>query len=298
MDLVIFNHNSVTSWEKPEFPLLTSLPHLGDEAFVVSELLPAVDYGMLALIGAFPERVAAFFLRRSYYDRGQNEKKEYRKVEEEYRKRVEERRLERKREFELGKLEARQKTENETRIREASHKEKEARLRAEEEARPTAEEEARPTAEEETRLKAEEKTRLKAEEEANSVEEIRKAEEERRVNEIIALEEEMKLEKGKWHVNEQMRHVQEEHKARMKAEEQEKKEDEEKGLSRDSSNVPLISAEDGTYEEKEETPVDMIKDKAKGDINPVILSKETLDLEDNEIEEEKNQNCLRENSKN
>ncbi|GFS33299.1 hypothetical protein TNIN_221581 [Trichonephila inaurata madagascariensis] len=48
--------------------------------------------------------------------------------------------------------------------------------------------------------------------------------------------------------------------------------EEEKDLSRDSSHVPLISAEDETYEEKEETLADVIKD--KGDINPVILSKE------------------------
>ncbi|GFY37065.1 uncharacterized protein TNIN_349781 [Trichonephila inaurata madagascariensis] len=60
--------------------------------------------------------------------------------------------------------------------------------------------------------------------------------------------------------------------------------EEEKSLSRNSSNVPLISAEDETYEEKEGTPVDVIKDKAKGDINPVILSKERGDLDDDEIE--------------
>ncbi|PRD27301.1 UNVERIFIED_CONTAM: hypothetical protein NCL1_35732 [Trichonephila clavipes] len=38
---------------------------------------------------------------------------------------------------------------------------------------------------------------------------------------------------------------------------------EEKGLSRESSNVPLISADDEMYEEKEEKPVNVIKDKAK-----------------------------------
>ncbi|GFX77100.1 hypothetical protein TNCV_1073001 [Trichonephila clavipes] len=36
-------------------------------------------------------------------------------------------------------------------------------------------------------------------------------------------------------------------------------------------NVPLISAEDETYEEKEKTPVDVIQDKAKDDLNPIIL---------------------------
>ncbi|GFR19808.1 splicing factor 3B subunit 2 [Trichonephila clavata] len=40
-------------------------------------------------------------------------------------------------------------------------------------------------------------------------------------------------------------------------------------------------------EGKEETPVDVIRDKVKDDINPAILSKETLDLEDDKIEEER-----------
>ncbi|GFY41164.1 hypothetical protein TNIN_220311 [Trichonephila inaurata madagascariensis] len=56
---------------------------------------------------------------------------------------------------------------------------------------------------------------------------------------------------------------------------------------KDLSNVPLISAEDEAYEEKEETLVDAIKDKAKGNINPVILGRERADLDDDEIEEEK-----------
>ncbi|GFQ98371.1 uncharacterized protein TNCT_60441 [Trichonephila clavata] len=62
---------------------------------------------------------------------------------------------------------------------------------------------------------------------------------------------------------------------------------EEKDLSRDSSKMPLISTDDKLYEEKEEAPVDVIREKVKDDINPAILSKETLDLEDDEIEEEK-----------
>ncbi|GFY38943.1 hypothetical protein TNIN_248711 [Trichonephila inaurata madagascariensis] len=62
--------------------------------------------------------------------------------------------------------------------------------------------------------------------------------------------------------------------------------EEEKGLSRDSANVPPISAEDETYGGKEGTPVDVRKDKAKGGVNPVILSKERRDLDDDEIEEE------------
>ncbi|GFQ66396.1 splicing factor 3B subunit 2 [Trichonephila clavata] len=60
-----------------------------------------------------------------------------------------------------------------------------------------------------------------------------------------------------------------------------------KGLSRDSSKVPLIPANNEMCEGKEETPVDVIRDKVKDDINPAIFSKETLDLEDDEIEEEK-----------
>ncbi|GFY73215.1 hypothetical protein TNIN_469041 [Trichonephila inaurata madagascariensis] len=59
--------------------------------------------------------------------------------------------------------------------------------------------------------------------------------------------------------------------------------EEEKGLSK----VPLISSEDETYEEKEETPIDERKNKAKGDVNPVILNKERVDLDDDEIKEEK-----------
>ncbi|GFQ92563.1 uncharacterized protein TNCT_469711 [Trichonephila clavata] len=47
---------------------------------------------------------------------------------------------------------------------------------------------------------------------------------------------------------------------------------EEKSLSRDSFNVPPISADDEMYEEKEETSVDVIKDKAKEDVNPVYVN--------------------------
>ncbi|GFT14186.1 hypothetical protein TNCV_2677271 [Trichonephila clavipes] len=68
----------------------------------------------------------------------------------------------------------------------------------------------------ETRLKVEVEDGLKADEEAKAVEEGRKLEEERRMNEIIALEEEMRLKNERWLVEEQMRHVQEEHKTSMK----------------------------------------------------------------------------------
>ncbi|GFQ98123.1 uncharacterized protein TNCT_390351 [Trichonephila clavata] len=47
---------------------------------------------------------------------------------------------------------------------------------------------------------------------------------------------------------------------------------EEKHLSRDSFNVPPISADDEMYEEKEETSVDVIKDIAKEDVNPVCVN--------------------------
>ncbi|GFS58534.1 glutathione hydrolase 1 proenzyme, partial [Trichonephila inaurata madagascariensis] len=117
---------------------------------------------------------------------------------------------EREQELELARREARRKIENETRIREARHKEMEARLKAE----------TRLKTGEQARLKAGVEASLKAEEEAKSVEERRKMEEERRMNEIIAWEEEMRLKKEIWLVEEQMRHVQEEHKMRMKAEEQ------------------------------------------------------------------------------
>ncbi|GFS52941.1 hypothetical protein TNCV_330891 [Trichonephila clavipes] len=68
----------------------------------------------------------------------------------------------------------------------------------------------------ETRLKVEVEDRLKADEEAKAVEDERKMGKERRMNEIIALEEEMRLKKERWPVEEQMRHVQEEHETSMK----------------------------------------------------------------------------------
>ncbi|GFR02315.1 hypothetical protein TNCT_348081 [Trichonephila clavata] len=58
-----------------------------------------------------------------------------------------------------------------------------------------------------------------------------------------------------------------------------------KGLSRDSSRVPLIPADNEMCEGKEETPIDVIRDEVKDDINPAILNKETLDLEYDESEE-------------
>ncbi|GFY56727.1 retrovirus-related Pol polyprotein from transposon opus [Trichonephila inaurata madagascariensis] len=72
--------------------------------------------------------------------------------------------------IEFRKEGLRKETENETRIREAMHNEKE-----------------------QARLKAEVEARLKAEVETKAVEERRRMEEERRMIEIIALEEEMRL---------------------------------------------------------------------------------------------------------
>ncbi|GFR27517.1 uncharacterized protein TNCT_584931 [Trichonephila clavata] len=47
---------------------------------------------------------------------------------------------------------------------------------------------------------------------------------------------------------------------------------EEKDLSRDSFNVLPISDDDEMHEEKEETSVDVIKDKTKEDVNPVCVN--------------------------
>ncbi|GFQ81944.1 hypothetical protein TNCT_643481 [Trichonephila clavata] len=58
-----------------------------------------------------------------------------------------------------------------------------------------------------------------------------------------------------------------------------------KGLSRDSSKVPLIPADNEMCEGKGETPVDVIRDEVKDYISPAILNKETLGLEYDEIEE-------------
>ncbi|GFQ66755.1 uncharacterized protein TNCT_220541 [Trichonephila clavata] len=159
------------------------------------------------------------------------------------------------------------------------------------------------------------------------------------MNERIALEEETRLEKERWFVQEKMQQVQEKHKRGMKAEKQKclqekrcKRMEEQKqflkqksdedmevpqaiekvlvfkgervqmlsvnpdavaqpvtvvGLSRDSSKVPLIPADKEMCEGKEETPVDVIREEVKDDINPAILKKETLDLEYDEIEAEK-----------
>ncbi|GFY67766.1 hypothetical protein TNIN_246641 [Trichonephila inaurata madagascariensis] len=76
----------------------------------------------------------------------------------------------------------------------------------------------------------------------------------------------MRLKKRKmgWgFLEEQMRSVQEEHKMSLKAEQK---------------CLQEVSAEDETHEEKEETSVNVIKDC----LNPSILSKERVDLDDDE----------------
>ncbi|GFY62115.1 uncharacterized protein TNIN_118591 [Trichonephila inaurata madagascariensis] len=119
----------------------------------------------------------------------------------------------------------RKETENETRIREAMHKE-----------------------EVEARLKAEVEARLKAEEKTKAVEERRRMKEER-MNERIALEEEMIEERKMASGRADTTYVVAQPVAVEK----------EKGLSRNSSNVPPISAEDETYESKEKPKLPMRK---------------------------------------
>ncbi|GFT72507.1 uncharacterized protein TNCV_973781 [Trichonephila clavipes] len=131
----------------------------------------------------------------------------------------------------------------------------------------------------------------------------------------------MRLKKERWLVEEQMRHVQEEHKTSMKEEhkclpeerckrmneenqllneEEEKSSDEdmevtqaiEKVLVPKGGQVQTRSADQYAVaqfvvveKEKEEISVDVIKDKDY--LNPVILSKERIDFDEDEIEEEK-----------
>ncbi|GFT26714.1 hypothetical protein TNCV_3605101 [Trichonephila clavipes] len=89
------------------------------------------------------------------------------------------------------------------------------------------------------------------------------------MNERIVFEEEMRLKKERWLVEEQMRPVQEEHKTSIKADKQ--------------KCLQEVPAQDEMYEEKEETSVYVIKGKEV--LNPVILSKERMDFNEDEIEE-------------
>ncbi|GFU95541.1 hypothetical protein TNCV_3542861 [Trichonephila clavipes] len=230
------------------------------------------------------------------------------------RKEAEEYHRERKQELEFARIEARWKTEKGTRIREARYKEKmEAKLKAEEEARFKTEEEARLKAEEEARLKAEEEARLKAEEERQKIEE------ERRMNERIALEEEMRLKKEAKAVEERRKIEERRMNERIALEEeirwkerwlwkskcdidkQEKLSDEDAEVPQAIEKVLLFKSEQvhtdavaqplAVEEGKENTPVDVRKDKAEGDIDPVILNRERVDLDNDEIEEEKPKLC-------
>ncbi|GFU14032.1 hypothetical protein TNCV_1580421 [Trichonephila clavipes] len=133
-------------------------------------------------------------------------------------------------------------------------------------------------------------------------------EEEGRMNEIIALEGEIRLKKERWFVEEQMRHVQEERKTSMKEEqkclpeeickrmkeqnqllnkEQEKLSDED--METRSADQYAVAQSVVVEKEKEEISVDVIKDKDY--LNPVILSKERIDFDEDEIEEEKPKLC-------
>ncbi|GFV19270.1 uncharacterized protein TNCV_1475561 [Trichonephila clavipes] len=140
------------------------------------------------------------------------------------------------------------------------------------------------------------------------------------MNKIIALEEEMRLKNEKWLVEEQMRHVQEEHETSMKKqkclpeerckrmneqnqllnEEEEKFSDEDMEVTQAIEKVLVSKGEQiqtrstdqyavaqsvVVEKEKEEISVDVIKDKDES--NPVILSKERIDFDEDEIEEEK-----------
>ncbi|GFX06325.1 uncharacterized protein TNCV_505441 [Trichonephila clavipes] len=160
-------------------------------------------------------------------------------------------------------------------------------------------------------------------------------EEEGRMIERIALEGEMRLKKERGFVEEQMRHVQEERKTSMKEEQkclpeerckrmneqnqllnekEEKLSDEkmevtqatEKALVFKGEQVQTRSADQYAEaqsvvveKEKEEISFDVIKD--KGDLNPVILSKERMEFDEDEIEEENPKLCvcvrLKENAK-
>ncbi|GFR15297.1 hypothetical protein TNCT_99861 [Trichonephila clavata] len=111
----------------------------------------------------------------------------------------------------------------------------------------------------EARLVDEEEARLKAEEEAKTVEQRRKAQEEIKMNGRIAL-----WKKSQDCEGAQMLYVNPDAVAQPAIV------GEEKGSSRDSSTIPLISAADEMCEENEETHVDVIKDKDKDNINPVI----------------------------
>ncbi|GFX42296.1 uncharacterized protein TNCV_110161 [Trichonephila clavipes] len=133
----------------------------------------------------------------------------------------------------------------------------------------------------ETRLKVEVEDRLKADEEAKAVEDERKMEKERRMNEIIALEEEMRLKKERWLVEEQMLHVQEERKTSMK--EEQKCLPEERCKRMNEQNQLLNEEQEKLSDEDMEVTQAIEKVLVpKGE-----QSKERIDFDEDEIEEEK-----------
>ncbi|GFW69438.1 tolloid-like protein 2 [Trichonephila clavipes] len=113
----------------------------------------------------------------------------------------------------------------------------------------------------------------------------------------------MRLENERWLVEEQMRHVQEEHETSMKKQkclpeerckrmneqnqllngEEEKFSDED--METRSTDQYAVAQSVVVEKEKEEISGDVIKDKDES--NPVILSKERIDFDEDEIEEEK-----------
>ncbi|GFU38213.1 hypothetical protein TNCV_2432501 [Trichonephila clavipes] len=136
-----------------------------------------------------------------------------------------------------------------------------ARHKQEKVARLRTEEEERPKVEEETRLKAEKETRLKAEKQTRlkaKEEAGLKAEEEGRT-----MEEERKMDEGSF------------------------------GRRNEFEERKMACGRADTSEKKQ---VDVIKDKAKDDLNPANHSKKQVDLNDDELKK-KSQNYLRENSK-
>ncbi|GFV07139.1 hypothetical protein TNCV_3601591 [Trichonephila clavipes] len=121
---------------------------------------------------------------------------------------------------------------------------------------------------------------MRLKKEAKAVEERRKIEE-RRMNERIALEEEIR-----W---------------KERCDKQEKLSDEDVEVPQAIEKVLLFKSEQvhtdavaqplAVEEGKENTPVDVRKDKAEGDVDPVILNRERVDLDNDEIEEEKPKLC-------
>ncbi|GFT96965.1 uncharacterized protein TNCV_5107571 [Trichonephila clavipes] len=105
------------------------------------------------------------------------------------------------------------------------------------------------------------------------------------MNERIALEEEMRLKKERRLVEEQMRHVQEKRKTSMKEEHKWLPEERCEQVQTRSADQYAVAQSVVVEKEKEEISVDVIKD--KDDLNPIILSKERIDFDGDEIEEEK-----------